>query len=65
MQVCGDDIMRRVREGEVRTLSEQYPLVDTGCLLLGKGPERLQEIWDSSAMHSPIEHRYKRTRWIY
>ncbi len=57
--------MRRVREGEVRTLSEQYPLVNTGCLLVGQGPERLQEIWDSSALSSPTEHRYKRTRWIY
>jgi hypothetical protein len=57
--------MRRVREGEVRTLSEQYPLVDAGCLLVGQGPERLQEIWDSSSVDSPTEHRYKRTRWIY
>jgi len=64
--VCGDDIMRRIRPGEVRTLSEQFPSVEAGCLLRGVGPTRLQEIWDSSErLNTPGAHRYKGTRWIY
>ena len=57
--------MRRVRPGVVRTLSEEFAEVDPGCLLRGDGPARLQDIWESSAVDSPITHRFKRTRWIY
>lgn len=44
--VSSDDIMRRVRTHEVRTLSEHFPEVESGCLLAGTAPERLQTIWD-------------------
>jgi hypothetical protein len=41
-----DDIVRRVRSNNVRTLSELFPEVENGCLRDGKGPERLQEVWN-------------------
>ena len=49
------DIMRRVKQGEVATLSECFPEVEPGCLLDGAAPERLQYIWDKRTSH----------RWIY
>lgn len=49
------DIMRRVRQGRVATLYECYPTVEPGCLLDGRGPERLQYVWDKSTSR----------RWIY
>jgi hypothetical protein len=45
-EVTGNDIVRRVTANECRTLSEHFPEVDPGCLLDGKGPIRLQELWD-------------------
>jgi hypothetical protein len=55
-----NDIMRRVKDGEVRTFSEHFPDVEPGCLLAGKGSGRLQEVWDTSG----TEHVSSR-RWIY
>ena len=49
------DIMRRVRQGEVRTLYECFPVVEPGCLLDGTAPERLQYLWDKKISQ----------RWIY
>jgi glutamate synthase domain-containing protein 2 len=54
------DVMRRVTPSEVRTLSEQFPEVNSGCLLDGSGPERIQEVWDSSGSGSNSSRR-----WIY
>ena len=59
-EISSNDIMRRVKHGEVRTLSEHFPSVHPGCLLTGQGPARLQEIWDMSG----TEHVSTR-RWIY
>jgi hypothetical protein len=44
--VNGNDIMRRVTPNEVKTLSEQFPLVESGCLLSCTAPPRLQRIWN-------------------
>eukprot|EP00980_Cylindrotheca_fusiformis_P019428 scaffold6707_cov114-Cylindrotheca_fusiformis.AAC.2 len=48
-QVNGGDLMRRVRQGKIQTLSEHFPEVKAGCLLDGTGPEKLQEVWDAAA----------------
>ena len=46
--IAANDIMRRVQYAKVRTLAEHYPLVEPGCLLEGKGPMRLQKLWNMS-----------------
>jgi len=46
-QISSGDIMKRVRQGKVQTLSEYLPEVEPGCLLTGSGPIRLQQVWDS------------------
>ena len=58
--LSGNDVMRRIQENDVRTLSEYFPEVDAGCLLKGEGPPRLQEVWDVCG----TEHVSTR-RWIY
>jgi hypothetical protein len=58
--VCADDVMRRIRTNQVCTLSEHFPTVEPGSLLDGKGPERLQGVWDASKDNVSS---YK--RWIY
>jgi hypothetical protein len=45
IDVTGDDIMRRISAEQVRTLSELFPEVPSGCLLEGTAPPRLQETW--------------------
>jgi hypothetical protein len=61
-EVNGDDIMRRVTASEVKTLSEQFPTVQTGCLLSGTAPPRLQSIWDELS-NGPERKNAK--CWIY
>ena len=59
-----DDVMRRIRSNEVRTLSEHFPSIAPGSLLDGAAPERLQSVWDtceSVAPHSQSDFK----RWIY
>eukprot|EP00934_Nitzschia_sp_Nitz4_P005705 Nitzschia sp. Nitz4//scaffold44_size153857//125650//127846//NITZ4_002743-RA/size153857-augustus-gene-0.26-mRNA-1//-1//CDS//3329552223//5695//frame0 len=41
-------IMRRVNENEVKSLEEQFPSVESGCLLKGTGPADLQRLWDET-----------------
>jgi len=57
-QVTGDDIMRRVRTNEVRTLSEHFPCAKAGSLLDRTAPVRLQAAWDNCSTQSF-------RRWIY
>jgi hypothetical protein len=59
-QVGRSDVMRRVTTNEVRTLSEQFPEVRHGCLRIGQGPERLQEVWDISGTSANTSRR-----WIF
>jgi glutamate synthase domain-containing protein 2 len=59
--VQADDIMRRVQHNKVRTLAEHFPGVDSGCLLHGKGPPRLQAAWDSC---EPDSTQVCSRRWI-
>ena len=54
-KISPKDSMRRVRQGEVATLSECFPEVNEGCLLNGTAPERLQDIWNNGTAR----------RWIY
>ena len=61
-EVNGDDIMRRVTANEVKTLSEQFPTVENGCLLSGTAPTRLQNIWNDL---SNGQERKLRKSWIY
>jgi len=63
--LTGDDIMRRVKDGEVRTFSEQFPEVEPGSLLVGKAPKRLQTIWDACSLDTPTAQLHNRKRWIY
>ena len=49
------DIMRRVRQGQVATLSTVFPEVEVGSFLEGNGPERMQDMWDRKVSR----------RWIY
>lgn len=56
------DIMRRVSVTKVRTLSEQFPEVEPGCLLKGTAPQRLQDVWNASAATGK---QVSTTRWIY
>ena len=58
-EVTSDDIMRRVRSNEVRTLSEHFPTLENGSLLAGTAPERLQSVWDAPDSQSNFK------RWIY
>ena len=77
-QLTRSDIMRRVSDNEVRTLSEHFPELEPGCLLNGTGPERMQEIWNiaSSSVSSISSNNqgttttassasYRKKRWIY
>ena len=71
-QLTRSDIMRRVSDDEVRTLSEHFPEVEPGCLLNGTGPERMQEIWNiassrGSSTNTPTSSSttYRKKRWIY
>jgi len=59
-----DDIMRRVAADKVVTLAEQFPGAERGCLLDGKGPERLQQLWDSTAA-AAMNVKSLSKRWIY
>ena len=61
-EVNGDDIMRRVTANEVKTLSEQFPTVQNGCLLSGTAPPRLQSIWNE--LSDGQKHK-KAKCWIY
>ena len=61
-EVNGDDIMRRVTANEVKTLSEQFPTVQNGCLLSGTAPPRLQRIWNELS-NGPERNIAK--CWIY
>ncbi|CAM9172514.1 unnamed protein product, partial [Heterosigma akashiwo] len=45
--LSSDDIMRRVRSNEVRTLSEHFPMVAPGSLIDGEAPPKLQSVWNS------------------
>lgn len=45
--VSSDDITRRVRSNEVKTLSEHFPNVENGSLLDGTAPQRLQSVWNA------------------
>jgi hypothetical protein len=56
--------MRRVTANEVRTLSEQFPMVEPGCLLAGTAPERLQNIWNDAGTGSVQKHSSSKY-WIY
>jgi len=49
------DIMRRVRQGKVATLSTAFPEIQPNSLLEGSAPERMQDMWDNRTSH----------RWIY
>lgn len=60
-EVSDNDIMRRVTPDRVLTLSEHFPNVENGCLLDGRGPARLQEIWDGCDKSPTSTSR----RWIY
>lgn len=61
-QVNGNDIMRRVTASEVRTLSEQFPEVERGCLLDGSAPQRLQDVWNVSGAG---KQHVSTKRWVY
>lgn len=58
--VGASDIMRRVTANDVRTLSEQFPEVESGCLVHGSAPEKLQKMWDHCD-----SGRADSTKWIY
>jgi hypothetical protein len=63
-----DDIMRRISEGEVKTLEDNLPNVDPEFLLLGNGPKNLQEIWDDTMLlnqKSGGASQQRRLHWIY
>lgn len=60
--VSGNDIMRRIRTNEVRTLSEHFPEVEPGCLLDKSAPKRMQEVWDAGVAGST---HVSTKRWIY
>lgn len=60
--VNGDDIMRRVTANEVKTLSEQFPTVQNGCLVSGTAPPRLQNIWNQVGNEA---ERNVTKCWIY
>lgn len=62
-QVNGGDLMRRVRQGKIQTLSEYLPEVTDSCLLNGTGPEKLQEVWDAAASSDVASNNTR--RWIY
>ena len=40
-------IMRRRYNRELHSFEDIYPTVESGALLEGKGPERLQKLWDT------------------
>ncbi len=46
-ELSSDDIMRRVRSNDVRTLSEHFPIIEAGSLIYGSAPPKLQSLWDS------------------
>jgi len=52
--------MRRVSDFEVKTLADHMPNVDPECLLQGKGPVLLQDLWDGVVKDKP-----QKLRWIY
>ena len=56
-----NDIMRRISEGEVKTLEDHLPSVEPESLLRGCAPRNLQDIWDGTAtgVARPA------IRWIY
>jgi glutamate synthase domain-containing protein 2 len=58
--VTASDIMRRVTASKVRTLAEQFPEVEPGCLLNGSAPERLQDSWNDCDRRS-----FDGKKWIY
>jgi glutamate synthase domain-containing protein 2 len=58
--VTANDVMRRVTPDTVRTLSEAFPEVEPGCLLVGNGPPRLQEVWNDHLLD-----RKTARQWIY
>lgn len=57
-EVSGCDIMRRVTAEKVCTLSEHFPEVEPGCLLVGKASERLQAIWDGWESRTSSSKRF-------
>lgn len=57
--VTADDIMRRV-DGQVLTLAEKFPLVETKSLLDGTAPSRLQSLWNENDFGCQAA-----TKWIY
>ena len=44
--LSSDMIMRRIRSNEVQQLSQNFPMVDPGCLLNNSAPAKLQSIWN-------------------
>jgi glutamate synthase domain-containing protein 2 len=62
VEVTGGDLMRRVRQGKIQTLSEYFPEVAEGCLLNGTGPKRLQDVWNTASGDDSSTHT---RRWIY
>ena len=62
-QVSPNDIMRRTRTNQVRTLEEQFPCVEEGSLLNGScSNSRLQQLWDNVADKNKSVFD---SRWIY
>ncbi|KAL3794116.1 hypothetical protein ACHAW5_008752, partial [Stephanodiscus triporus] len=59
--LAASDIMRRITEGEVKTLEDYLPSVEPESLLRGCGPRNLQEIWDGTATGA----KRSAIRWIY
>lgn len=59
-QVTANDIMRRLHDNKVRTLSEHFPEVEPGSLLTGKASIRMQAVWDYCKTENVVTRR-----WIY
>ena len=61
VDLSGNDIMRRLAQGDVKTLEDYLPNVETESLLKGNAPLPLQEIWNGTAMGA----KPSAIRWIY
>ena len=59
--MSGNDIMRRLAQGDVKTLEDYLPNVEAESLLKGNAPLPLQEIWNGTAMGA----KPSAIRWIY
>jgi glutamate synthase domain-containing protein 2 len=60
-ELSPDDIMRRVAANKVQTLRELFPPIETGSLLHGTAPEKLQNLWNGCDNRSLKDPKI----WLY